>query len=125
MSKLDTIIDAVNRYLVGKSLPRMPRVDKPEDRDSMDELMEAALRSVWYNPDPDFRDEVAVEIGQALKKYSGGRNMTVILDGLRAKLDAEEKAAKAKRAEEKAKAEQARRMADPSYVPSFDELIGK
>lgn len=124
MSKLDSLIDSVNRYLTNKGLPRMPRIQDPSERDSMDELMEAALRSVWANPDPDFRDKISVEIGQALKKFSGGKNMEELMDDLRAKLDAEEKAAKEKAAAEAAAAEKARRMADPNYVPSFDELMG-
>ncbi len=120
MSNLDNIIDAVNRYLVGKGLPRMAKIEHREDRDSMEELMLDALRSVWTNPDPDFRETISVEIGQALKKYSGGKNMAELLDELRAKLDAEEK----KRMADEKKAEIARKLSDPNYVPSFDELMG-
>jgi hypothetical protein len=124
MSNLDSVIDAVNRYLHGKGLPRMPKVERREDRDSMDELMLDAMRSIWTNPDKEFRESVSVEIAQALKKYSGGKNMEDILDAHTARLDAEEAGAKAKILEEEKAAELERKRSDPNYVPTFEELMG-
>ena len=119
MGKLDSLVDSVNRYLVAKELPPMPKAET-EACGSIESLLLSAMRCVWTIQDKSYRDRLSVEIAQALKKFMGGKAMEEVLDKARAALDAEE----AKRAEEEKKAELSRRKADPNYVPSFDELMG-
>ncbi|RPI03402.1 MAG: hypothetical protein EHM64_12360 [Ignavibacteriae bacterium] len=114
MGKLELIIDKLNEYLIKRGLQKIPGT--PMD---LDTLYESALRSIWKQPDVEKRENMAIEIASALRKYFGGKNLEEVYRELIPKLNAEEEAVKNK-ADQKAREE---KLKDPNYVPSFDELF--
>ncbi len=121
VGKIDNMIDNINKYLRNKGLQRLP----PGIKD-IQSLFEGSLRSVWALDDAQMREAMAVEIAQAVKPYYGGKKIEDALDEITAKLDAE---LKAKREQEKANSEKEaakdleKRLDNPDYVPTFDELM--
>lgn len=114
MSKLNVLIDKINRYLRNRNLEKIQ--GEPQE---LIALYEAALRSIWKIEDKDQKDSYAVDIAQFLNPYFGGRNVNDALQEISEKLDKEF----ARKKEEDKVQEIKDKMKDPEYVPTFEELL--
>jgi len=115
VAKIEILADKLNRYLAAKHME--PISGTPKD---LITLYEATLRSIWKKiEDSEERDNLAVEVGNFLNPFFGGRNVADALKELSAKLDDE----MAEEKEQTQVQELKDRMKDPGYIPTFEELL--
>jgi len=119
MSKLDVVIEKINRYLRNRNLEKMNPEEIQGDPQNLTVIYEAALRSIWKIEDKEQKDAYAVDIAQFLNPYFGGRNVNDALQDISDKLDKE---FAIKKEEEKVQVIKDK-LKDPDYVPTFEELL--
>ena len=121
MGKLENIQDRLNQYLRKKNLPKIEK-----QATDINMLFELTLRSIWTLENKEQREALAVEIAQALKPYFGGKKIEDALDDISVKLNKEKQEDKIE-AQEDAEEEKfnnlKKRIKDPNYVPTFEELM--